>query len=51
MFLELPGMFKNIIEYDENLGKESYVITNIMQAEFWIKNFSKTVVDGILLPT
>lgn len=33
LFLELPGMFQNIMQYVEQLNKKSDIIANIMQAD------------------
>ena len=49
-FLELPGIFEEIIQYIDELNKNKYLITNIIQADLWVREYSKKVLDGILLP-
>lgn len=50
LFLEIPGLFTQILEYMQLLFKESYVITNIIQADLWLKKYSEKVVGTIVLP-
>ena len=35
LFLEIPGMFDQILDYIKKLSQESYVITNILQGNFF----------------
>lgn len=49
LFLETPGTFKAILNYIENLKKDNFFITNIMQCER-LKKLLHHSADYILLP-
>lgn len=49
-FLEIPKLFDKILEYVKSLGDETYLITNIMQADLWVKNYAEKAMDEIILP-
>ena len=36
LFLEIPGVFQETLQYIEKLNRESYIISNIMQAQLWL---------------
>ena len=49
LFLQIPGMMKEIEEYIEKLRRESHIISNKMQADLWLKVYSKSF-DCLVLP-
>lgn len=52
LFLEIPGMFRTITKYIDNLKNETSIVTNIMQADMWKQKDSKnenTIVLTLLL--
>ena len=50
LFLEIPGMFNQILEYMQKLSKETNIITNIIQAELWTAKYSVQVLNDLVLP-
>lgn len=50
LFLEIPGLFVQILDYTKMLNKESLIITNIMQATLWKNKYCEKFVDTIVLP-
>ncbi|KAJ8672078.1 hypothetical protein QAD02_003337 [Eretmocerus hayati] len=50
MFLEIPGIFDKVVDYVSKLNTEKRIISNIMQADLWIRKYSKKFVDGIVFP-
>lgn len=49
IFLEIPGLFKQILSYMSSLLKESAVISNVLQGELWKKKYLNSDSD-ILIP-
>lgn len=49
-FLQIPGVFYQIIDYIESLSKESHLISNIMQANLWKKKYVDKYTGDIVLP-
>ncbi|KAJ8680785.1 hypothetical protein QAD02_016572 [Eretmocerus hayati] len=50
MFLEIPGIFDKVVDYVSKLNREKRIISNIMQADLWIRKYSKKFVDEIVFP-
>lgn len=50
LFLEIPGLFGQILGYMRNLSKESYIISNIIQSNLWSTVYSDITPETILLP-
>ena len=50
LFLEIPGVFQEIHHYIEKLNRESYIISNIMQGQLWLKNYKNKFINEIILP-
>lgn len=48
LFLEIPNIFNDTLTYMNNLLKEKSVISNIVQAELWQKNYSNASKEIIL---
>ena len=49
-FLQIPGMFNNIIKYINTLTDKSNIVSNIIQAKFWTENFLKKMKNQYILP-
>ena len=49
-FLEIPGVFQEIIQYIEKLNKETHIISNIMQADLWLRKYKNKFINEIVLP-
>ena len=45
-FLEIPGMFKTIIDYMNILQKSCDFVSNIIQAKFWLGKFINNIKDN-----
>lgn len=50
LFLETPGIFKQIINYIEYLKKEIVLISNILQSDLWLKKYAVLFQDVLVLP-
>ena len=50
LFLQIPGLFQQILQYMHKLSKESHVISNVIQADLWLKQYSEKFTDCIVLP-
>ena len=50
IFLEIPHMFDKIMNYIGKLKKESYIISNTIQAQLWIKKYATKFGDTVVLP-
>lgn len=49
LFLEIPGMLNQIINYINKLSNESHILSNIVQGNLWLRKY-KDVSDVLLLP-
>lgn len=49
-FLEIPGLFNQILDYIKKLMQESNILTNIMQGDLWINKYSNDLSNDIFLP-
>lgn len=49
-FLEIPGIFNEIIKYTKQLSTESHVITNILQGDLWLKKYLIKFNQELVLP-
>lgn len=49
LFLEIPGILNQIINYINKLSNESHIISNILQADLWLRKY-KNITDVLLLP-
>ena len=49
-FLEIPTVFKQIMDYINTLSKDSRIITNIIQADLWQTKYANSFVNDIVLP-
>ena len=50
IFLEIPGLYNQIINYLEKLSKPSDIITNVLQAQLWTQKYSKKFIKDVVLP-
>ena len=50
LFLEIPGLFGEILDYIKTLACESNIITNIIQADLWRRKYAPKFVSDIVFP-
>ena len=50
LFLEIPGLYRQIMQYIKKVSEESHIITNIIQADLWKKNYSQQFINDIIFP-
>lgn len=50
VFLEIPNIFIQILDYMDELTKDNDLITNIIQADLWIRKYSHRFTKEIILP-
>lgn len=50
LFLQIPGVFKQILRYTRSLLKETYLMTNIIQGELWLKKYAAKFANELVLP-
>lgn len=50
LFLQIPGVFRDIMDYIKELSEESNIITNIIQGDLWQTNYFQKFNDDIVLP-
>lgn len=50
LFLEIPGMLIQILDYMDKLSKENDIISNILQGALWKNKYAGKFVDEIVLP-
>lgn len=51
LFLEIPGVLKTILEYQNNLAnKTNDILCNVVQASLWEKNYGRKVNNEIYFP-
>ena len=50
LFLEIPGMFDQIMKYLQKLRQETHIITNIVQGGLWLEQYSKKFFNELVLP-
>ena len=50
LFLEIPNMFDRILNYMDEFSLCNNIITNVIQADLWIRKYSGKFVNVIVLP-
>ena len=49
-FLEIPGLFKKVLDYVQKLSKSSEIVTNCLRAKLWMEKYSEKFTNEIVLP-
>ena len=49
-FLQIPGMFQEILYYINSLKEESKIVTNVIQGNLWIKKYADKTLNEIVIP-
>ncbi|KAJ8666102.1 hypothetical protein QAD02_007764 [Eretmocerus hayati] len=50
VFLQIPGVFKSMMEYQASLLEQKVTVSNIIQAKLWLTKFLSFVRDRLVFP-